>query len=385
MEIAVVGVGHTEFGELWSRSLLDLMAQAQLEALQDAGIEPSQIDEIFVANMSASQLSGQSHLGALAVDHLNISCPAATVEAACASGAFALRAGVNAILSGRSNVVMVLGAEKLMDSSVEHVTTSFMGASNREVEHNKGATFPSLFAMIARLYLKKYGISREQLAQVSIKNHKHGKLNSLAHFQREISLHDFELSPMIAEPLTLLDCSPVSDGAACVILTSVDFAKKLGRPYASIIACEAATDRVNIADRCNFTELLATKIAAEKAFTAANIKKTSIDFIELHDAFSPAEFMALEAMGFFEQGKAACATQDGVTFFDGKLPVNVSGGLKAKGHPVGATGVSQIVELTKQLRGECGKRQLKNPRYGLAHNMGGIGTSVVVTIMAQPK
>lgn len=383
MEIAVIGVGHTEFGELWSHSLLDLMAQAQLQALSDAQLAPEQIEEIIVANMCAPQLLGQAHLGAVAADILGIQCPAFSIEAACASGAFALRAGMRTVLSGQAQVVMITGAEKLMDNSIEQVATSFMSASMRDVEHVKGATFPGLFAMIARLYLEKHKISREQLAQVSIKNHRHGKKNPLAHFQREITMDDFAAAPMIADPLTLLDCSPVSDGAACVILSSVDFAKKLNKPYVTIIACEAAIDKVNIADRVSTMDLLATKIAADKAFTAAKITRNDIDVVEVHDAFSPAELMGLESLGFFKPGQAAAATVEGVTSSTGSLPVNLSGGLKAKGHPVGATGISQIVELTKQLRGDVGERQLKKANYGLAHNMGGIGTSVVVTILAQ--
>ncbi len=383
MEIAVIGVGHTEFGELWSHSLLDLIAQAQLQALSDAQLAPEQIEEVIVANMCASQLLGQGHLGAVATDILGIQSPAFSVEAACASGAFAVRAGMRSILSGQATVVMVTGAEKLMDSSIEQVATGFMSASVCDVEHAKGATFPGLFAMIARAYLAEHRITREQLAQVSIKNHRHGKKNPLAHFQREITLDDFAAAPMIADPLTLLDCSPISDGAACVILSSVDFAKKLGRPYVTIIACEAATDKVNIASRSSIIELAATIKAADKAFAAANINRSDIDVVEVHDAFSPAELMGLESLGFFKPGQAAAATMEGVTSSAGALPVNLSGGLKAKGHPVGATGISQIVELTRQLRGDAGERQLKKAQYGLAHNMGGIGTSVVVTILAQ--
>ncbi|MBM3886651.1 thiolase domain-containing protein [Candidatus Dependentiae bacterium] len=383
MEIAVIGVGHTAFGELWTDSLLDLIVRAQSEALADAGLEPNQIDEIFVANMCAPQLSGQAHLGALAADMLGVSAAGCTIEAACASGSFAVRSAIRSILSGESTVVMVTGAEKLMDSSVELVAESFMSASVRDVEHAKGATFPSLFALVARLYLEKYKITREQLAQVSIKNHAHGAKNPLAHFQREITLEDFTLAPMIADPLTLLDCSPVSDGAASVLLSSVDFAKKLQRPFVRIIACEAAMDCMNIAERENIINLKATTLAAKKAFARAGISHKDINVLEVHDAFSPAELMALEALGFFREGQAAAATVEGITASTGSLPVNVSGGLKAKGHPVGATGIAQIVELTKQLRGDAGIRQLNNPRYALAHNMGGIGTSVVVTILTQ--
>lgn len=383
MEIAIIGVGHTEFGELWGRSLLDLMAQAQLEALADAQISPEQIDEIIVSNMCAPLLLGQTHLGALAADVLNSAAPSSTVEAACASGAFGVRSGIKAILSGMTEVVMVVGVEKLMDTSVEQAATSFMSASVRDVEHAKGATFPGLFALISRMYLEKYKISRQQLAQVSIKNHRHGKKNKLAHFQREITLDDFASAPLIADPLTLLDCSPISDGAACLILSTVDFARKLGRPYVSIIACEAAMDKVNIADRASLVELRATTLAAEKAFAAAKLERKDINFLEVHDAFAPAELMVLESLGFFAPGKAARATVEGITSSTGSLPVNVSGGLKAKGHPVGATGVGQIVEIVKQMRGIAGESQLKKTEYALAHNMGGIGTSVIVTILAQ--
>ncbi len=383
MEIAVIGVGHTEFGELWSKSLLDLMAAAQLEALADAGLEPGRIDEIFVGNMCAPMLLGQAHLGAIAADIMGINVPGTAVEAACASGAFAIRAGIASLLSGQSSIVMVVGVEKLMDTSIEQVATTFMGASIRDIEHDKGGTFPSIFALITRLYMQAHGITREQLAQISIKNHAHGKKNSLAHLQREITLDDFALAPMVADPLTLLDCSPVSDGAAVVILAKPEVAKKLGKPYIAILASEAVTDCVSIAERTSLITLKATQHAGERALNKAGLTRQDIDFIELHDAFSTAELMILEDLGFFKPGHAVGATMEGVTASFGSLPVNVSGGLKSKGHPVGATGVAQVVEIVKQLRGTAGERQLKNIEVGLAQNMGGVGTSVVVTILAQ--
>lgn len=387
-KISVLGVGCTKFAELWDKSLHDLIAQAQFEALDDAGIMPDQIDSIFVGNMLAQQFNGQAHLGAIAAQQLGINVPSARVENACASGSSALACGVQSILSGFANTVMVIGVEKMSDVAISQATTALMGAGDYQAEHFVGATFPGLFAMVTRLYMQKYGLTSQQLSAVSIKNHNNAVLNPLAQFNKKINLDDYLKSPMVSDPLRLLDCAPISDGAAAIIISNYDFAKKhiknsikSNHDHAvNIIASTQATDTLDIASREEITSFKATRIAGEKAFALAGIVQHDISVAEVHDAFSMAEIIALEDLGFFDYGKAGFETEHGTTQITGNLPVNTSGGLKAKGHPVGASGISQVVEIVNQLWGRCGQRQVKNPKFGLTHNMGGIGTTAVVHI-----
>lgn len=384
MKVSVLGVGCTKFAELWDKSLHDLIAQAQFMALDDAGIAPVQIESIFVGNMLAQQFNGQAHLGAIAAQQLGINVPSVRVENACASGSSALVCGVHSILSGASNVVMVIGVEKMSDVAIAQATSALMGAGDYQAEHFVGATFPGLFAMVTRLYMQKYGLTgqnlSQQLASVSIKNHNNAVLNPLAQFNKKMTMDDYFNSPIVADPLRLLDCAPISDGAAAIIISSYDFAKKYGKNRINIIASTQATDTLDLASRCEITSFKATKIAGDKAFKIAGISRSDINVAEVHDAFSMAEIIALEDLGFFEKGRAGFETALGKTQITGELPVNTSGGLKAKGHPVGASGISQVTEIVNQLLGRCGQRQVNNPRYGLTHNIGGIGTTSVVHI-----
>ncbi|HBS48495.1 TPA: thiolase domain-containing protein [Candidatus Dependentiae bacterium] len=383
MKIGVLGIGCTKFGEHWDKSISDLLTISQFQALKDAGISPEQIDSIFVGNMNSAIFSGQVHLGVIAAEMFNLNIPAYSVESACASGGVAIRNGVMAILSGMAEVVMVSGVEKMTDVTSEEVTTALMSAASEELETFGGATFPALNALVAQNYISKYGLTRKQLASVSIKNHKHGSLNPNAHFKREINLDDVLNSPIISDPFTVLDCSPVSDGAATVILCSDSFAKKINKKLVNIVASGMAVDSLSLQNRENLTSMKATRLAADQACKSADLNPKDINVVELHDAFSILEIIALEDLGFFAKGEAGKATEEGKTYFDSNfgLAVNPSGGLKAKGHPVGATGVSQVVEITKQLRGECDKNQVKDARVGLTHNMGGCGASVVVHIL----
>jgi acetyl-CoA C-acetyltransferase len=380
MKIAVLGVGCTKFAELWDKSLNDLIAQAQLSALDDSGICPDQIDAIFVGNMLAQQFNGQAHLGAIAAQQLGINVPSMRVENACASGSTALACGIQAVLSGCANVVMVIGVEKMSDVGIAHAASVLMGAGDFQSEHFVGATFPGLFAMITRVYMQRFGLTSEQLASVSIKNHNNAALNPLAQFNKKITLDDYFKSPIVADPLRLLDCAPISDGAAAIVISSYDFAKKNNKNGINIIASAQATDTLDIASREELTSFKATRIAGQKAFEMAGIKPQNINVAEVHDAFSMAEIIALEDLGFFANGTAGLATMQGLTQINGSLPVNTSGGLKAKGHPVGASGLSQVVEIVNQLRGRCERRQVQNARFGLTHNIGGIGTTAVVHI-----
>lgn len=380
MKIAVLGVGCTKFGELWDQSIGNLIAQAQFQALEDAQIEPKEIDYIVVGNMLAQQFNGQSHLGAIAARQLGLNIPSMRVENACASGSSALVCGVQAVLSGMANVVMVIGVEKMSDVTLSQATTALMGAGDYQTEHFAGATFPGLFAMISRVYMHEHRLMPEQLAAVSIKNHNNASLNPLAQFNKKITLDDYLKSAIVSDPLRLLDCAPISDGAASVIIANYEYSKRLNNHKVNIIASSLATDSLELAGRVEITSFNATKIAGKKAFAMARIRPDEICVAEVHDAFSMSEIMALEDLGFFEPGTAGLKTQEGITQINGILPVNTSGGLKAKGHPVGASGISQVTEIVNQLKGRCDKRQVKNARFGLTHNIGGIGTTAVVHI-----
>jgi len=384
MKIAVIGIGYTKFGELWDKSLLDLLAESQIKALQNAQINPNSIDAIFTGNMCGESLNGQQNLGAAAADILNLTIPSTRIEAACASGGLALHAGISAIQSGMADVVLVNGVEKMTDSNPYDVTSSLMTAASSELEQFVGASFPALFALIARMYMHEFKLSNEALAQVSVKNHSNGTLNPIAHIKKCITIQDVLNSPKVADPLTLLDCSPMSDGAASIVLASETFVKKvqknLKHPPVFITASTIVSDTLALSERESLLECKASRLAAQQAYEMAGIKPQDINLAEVHDAFSISELLALEDLGFCPKGQAADFTSSGKTSLNGSLPINTSGGLKSRGHPVGATGIAQVVEIVSQLRNECQARQIKNAKIGLTHNMGGIGSSVAVHI-----
>jgi acetyl-CoA C-acetyltransferase len=376
-ETAVIGIGMTQFGELWQQSLRDLIVEAALKAIDDAGVD--HIDSMYVGSMTPGLFIGQEHVGALMADYLGSApVPAVRVESACCSSGMALRIGFFEVASGHSDIVLVGGVEKMNDGA--DVTYALATAADQEYEVYNGITFPGLYALIARAHMHTYGTTHEQLAAVSVKNHKNGAMNPYAHFQREITLDQVLKSTMIADPLTILECSPVSDGAACAIIAPLDVAKKLGKPLIKIIGTGAATDTLALHARSDITTLSAVRHSSDAAYKMAGVKPDDIDVAEVHDCFSIAEICIIEELGFVEKGKGGQFTEQGNTAIEGNIPVNTSGGLKSKGHPVGATGIAQVVEITEQLRGNAGKRQIKNARIGLAQNMGGSGASCVVHI-----
>ncbi|MFA6269033.1 MAG: thiolase domain-containing protein [archaeon] len=384
MKVGVLGIGITKFGEIWEQGLRELLLDAQLRALNDAKLEPKQIDALYTGNMCGDSLSGQLHIGAMAAENLNIDKPSVRVEGACASGSLALRQGVHAIESGSADIVMVSGVEKMTDVSTEQVTTALMGAGDEELEGFNGLTFPGLYALLANSYMKEYGLTREVLAEVSVKNHFHGARNPYAQFQSEITVDTVLNSTMVADPLTLFDCSPITDGAASIILASEKTAKKLGSEV-YITGSGLATDSLSLARRKSLLRLDAGFTARERAFTQAGITPKQVNFAEVHDCFSIAEIYAVEALGLAKQGMAAELYTSKQTYFDGKHPVNTSGGLKACGHPVAATGVKQAVEATMQLRGEGGKRQVKGAEVGVTYNVGGSGATACVHVFRKMK
>ncbi len=380
-DVAVIGIGIQRWGELWERSLRDLWVEAALNAINDAGVD--HIDSMYVGCMSPGLFVGQEHIGSLLADYLGVCpIPATRVESACASGGMAVRAGFIEVASGMSDIVLVSGVEKMTDVSGGGATYALATAADGDYEVYQGATFPGLYAMIARDYMRRYNLTREQLAQVAVKNHANGALNPHAQFPFELTLQTVMESTMVADPLRLMDCSPITDGAAAAILCPLDMAAKLcGNPPVKISGVGAATDSIALHDRADFCEFKSTVVAAQKAFAMAQVTPEQIGFAEVHDCFTIAELCVIEALGFFPRGKAGQATAAGETALHGRIPINTSGGLKSKGHPVGATGVAQIHELVTQLRGLAGPRQVTGVMRGLAQNMGGSGGSSVVHIL----
>ena len=375
MRVTIAGTGITKFGELWDKSFTDLAKEATEKALGDSKLNPSQIDAVYCANMLSGNLIGQNHLGAVITSILGVNCPAYTVEAACASGGLAINLACQAIESGIYENVLVIGAEKMTDNTTAKVTSGLMGAASEE-ERRAGLTFPGLYALMAYAHIEKYGTTREQLAKVAVKNHANGLNNPIAQFHNRITVEKVLESTIVAAPLTLFDCSPITDGAAAVVLS-----RSVKNNNVVITASQAATDKIGLSDRKSLTELLAVKIAAQKAYSQAGLKPQDIKVAEVHDCFTIAEIMAYEDLGFCSKGQGGKFIESGYSNLGGKIPVNTSGGLKACGHPVGATGIKQIIEVTRQLQGNAEKRQVKNANIGLTHNVGGSGATAAIHIL----
>ncbi len=380
-DVAIIGIGMTDFGELWNESLRSLYVRAALEAMDDSGVD--HIDAMYVGCMTGGLFNGQEHLGSLMADYLGQApVPATRVESACASGGLALRCGIMDVASGMNDIVLCGGVEKMTDVSGAGATYALATAADQEYEGFHGATFPGLYALMATAHMAKYGTKREDLAQVAVKNHDNGLLNPHAQYRMKVTVEQVINSVKVADPLNILDCSPITDGAAAVILCPLDMAKKLTKkPAVKVAATAHATDSIALHARKDITWIGSTAVAAERAYKMAGVKPSDIDFAEVHDCFTIAEICVLEALGVVEKGQGGKATREGLTARDGKFPVNPSGGLKSKGHPVGATGIAQVHEVVSQLRGEAGKRQLKTARRGLCQNMGGSGGSSVVHIL----
>jgi acetyl-CoA C-acetyltransferase len=380
-DVAVIGVGMIKWGELWEKSLRDILVEAALKAIDDAGVD--RIDSMYVGCMSSGLFVGQEHLGGLMADYLGVApIPATRIESACASGGVAFRQGFMEVASGMNDIVLVGGVEKMTDVSGGGATFALATAADQEYEVYNGVTFPGLYAMMARAHMERYGTTRDQLAQVAVKNHANGSKNPYAQYPMKITLDQVKKSVMVADPLTILDCSPITDGAAAVVICPAEMARKLGKkPVVKVAGSGQATDTIALHQRKDITHLGATEVAARKAYEMAGVGPADIDLVEVHDCFTIAEICAIEALGFVEKGKGGPATEKGETALGGRIPVNTSGGLKSKGHPVGATGVAQIVEITEQLRGASGERQVKGAKRGLAQNMGGTCASTAVHIL----
>jgi len=381
-EVAIVGVGMTPFGELWDLSLRDLIVASSLKAMDDAKVDT--VDSIYVGAMSSGLFNNQEHLASVAADYLGmVGVPATRCESACISGAVALKAAYLDVASGYSDIVLVTGVEKMTDVSGDKAVAGLSTASDDEFESYQGMTFPGLYAMIARAHMEKYGTTRRQLSLVSVKNHNNALKNPYAQFKLKMTPEAVESSVMVADPLHIMDCSPISDGAASVIIAPLDIVKERFKDHriVKVLGLGHATGSIALHTRPDITNLDAVEKAGERAYKYAEVAPSDIQFAEVHDCFTIAEICELEALGFCAKGEGGKMTERGDTMPDGKLPVNVSGGLKAKGHPVGATGVAQIIEVTEQIRGDAGDRQLKDVNIGMAQNLGGSGGSSIVTIL----
>ena len=380
---SIIGYYSTKFGELWEKSLDDLLVEVFNGVLSENKLEKEHIDAVFLGNMLGGIVDSSLLLEAHIAELLDINIPVYRVEAACASGGMAVQMAHEYVLAHRASTVIAVGGEKMTDVSAEYITQALASAAS-PLEQAVGLTFPGVYALLAQIYLKKYHYTEEHLAAISVKNHSHGVLNEKAHFRRYVTVDDVLDSPYIAYPLKVLDSSPISDGAAAVILTNKLPLIKSSKAV-TIKASEVATDTISLAKRDKLDGLLATEIAGKKAFKTSGLTQKDIDIMEVHDCFSIGEILALEDLGFWKKGQGGSQAQEMVTHVDSgsHLIVNTSGGLKAAGHPVGGTGIKQIGEIYLQLTGTAGKRQIKTtPTCGLAHNVGGSGGVAVVTILS---
>lgn len=380
-DVAIVGVSQTKFGELWEKSFRDLVVEAGIDAIRDANMNGEDIDAMYIGNMTGGLFVGQEHIGSLIAEHSGLTpIPATRVEAACASGGLALRQAIMAVASGYYDRVMAAGVEKMTD--VVDATPAIAAAADREWEAQQGVTFPSLYAMMAKRHMYEYGTTREQIAGFAVLGHKNGALNPKAQFQREINVDAVLNSTKVASPLNILDCSPVSDGAAAIIVCPADEAHKYTDTPIYIRASTQASATISLHNRKSLTTIPSTIFAAKKAYDMANLTPKDMDMAEVHDCFSINGLIAIEDLGFFEKGKGGQAIEDGLIERDGDIAVNPSGGLKARGHPLGATGIAQAAEITWQLRQEAGKRQVSDATSGITLNIGGTGGTAAIHILS---
>lgn len=372
----ITGVGRTKFGVL-PQTLPELAYEAMYTAVNDSQINIKDIDAIFVSNFLGGPLNGQLHLNSVIASLLpGINIPIVRIETACASSSVALKQAMYSL--SKFDNVMVVGVEKMTSNTILGTTDAIEMAADRSLDQQYGLIFPANYALIAQQYMQKYNVSHDILEQISLINHKNAKLNPLAHFNyKDVTIEMIKKSPIIATPLNLFDCSPISDGAAAIIISK----KNMSDRSIKILSSEYTTDTISITQRSDLTSFKATKLAARAAYEEAGLKPNDIDILEVHDCFTISELIALEDLGFCGPGKASELVVNGDILKDGKIPVNIDGGLKANGHPIGATGLAQIYEVVKQLRGEAGERQIKDAKYGMTQNIGGIGGTAAITIL----
>ncbi|MBI4454271.1 MAG: thiolase domain-containing protein [Acidobacteria bacterium] len=381
-EVSVIGIGTTPYGLLESQSLKSMAIAACGEAIRDAGIEKRQIQAFYLGNYISGVLMGQETLAPLIAVSLGLNreISSTKVEGACSSASIAFRQGYLLIASGLYDIVLVAGVEKMSTAAKEKITASLSTSIDMETEGQTGLTFPGFWAMIARRHMYEFGTTMEQIGMVAVKNHKNGAKNPRARFRNIITLEDVMTSRLICDPLRLYDCCPTSDGASAAVLCASEKAREFTERPIEIAGSAQATGFPSLSDMGQEVMLPATVIAANQAFEMAGLSRNDIDVVELHDCFSVAEIVDSEDLGFFKKGKGGRAVEQGMTQVDGKLPINPSGGLMCKGHPVGASGLGQIYEVVRQLREEH-ENQVKGAEIGLTHNAGGTGAVCTVHIL----
>lgn len=380
--VAIAGIGKTRFGAFPDRDLRSLGREAICNALDDAGIVASAIEAFYLGNFAGPAFTGQNHLApyiGAAAGFERIPCT--RIEDACASSGSAFFHAWQSVASGAYDLVAAAGVEQMTSQPTPRVTEILAGAGDMSGEGRAGATFPALFAMIARRHMHEFGTTREHLAAVAVKNHANGAKNPYAHMRKVITMEDALAGKPVAEPLTVYDCSLISDGAAAVVLVPLERARQFTSRYVRILAVVQSSDHLALDSKQDITSFPAVKSAGENVYSAAGVGPREIEFAELHDCFTIAEIIASEDLGFVEKGEGGPFAAAGCSAIGGRLPINASGGLKAKGHPVGATGIGQICDVVLQLRGEAGERQIERHRIGLAQNLGGSGATCVVTIL----
>ena len=380
--VAVIGVGKTAFGAFPDQDIRSLAVAAGQACLADAHVSPSKVEAFYLGNFAGPSFVGQNHLAPYIAGAMGITgVPCTRFEAACASSGSAFFHAVSAVGAGLYDLALVTGVEKMTSQSTPKVTEILAGAGDMCGEGRAGATFPALFAMIARRHMYQYGTTREQMAAVAVKNHANGAKNPQAHMRKVITMEQALNGKPIAEPLTVYDCSLISDGAAAVLIAPLERASEYSADPVRVLGIAQTSDQVALDQKADITTFIAVQQAAQKAYKMAGVTAKDIQFAELHDCFTIAEIVAMEDLGFVEKGQGGPYVLEGRTCLKGERPVNTSGGLKSKGHPVGATGVAQICDVALQIRGEAGERQVARHSLGLAQNLGGSGATAVVTIL----
>ncbi len=385
-KVAVVGAGMTKFTGAQSKTAVELFAEAAMDAIMESNIKPKDIQALFLGNALSDFAEGQAHIQVFAADYLGLDhVPANRYENACASSSVAFRDAVMWVASGIYDIVLVGGTETAAKMGTPLATRTFAAASDSRYEYPCGLTFPGVFALLTHLYSKRYNVLldrlKRQMAQVSINSHYYGARNPKAQFRKEITFDDVFNSIMVAQPLQLYDCCPFSDGASAVVLACEEKAKKLTAKPVYVVGLGQASSGTLASQKEYLPRLIARELSAKQAYSMAGLTPEDIDAIELHDCFSIATLIALESLGFFDFGKSGEAVERGETKIGGKIAVNPSGGLKAKGHPIGATGTAQVYEIVKQLRGECGERQVEGARTGMTDTLGGDGGTICNIIL----
>jgi acetyl-CoA C-acetyltransferase len=380
-KVSVIGIGCTPFGKQNGVGIVNLALQACRDALRDTHLSNNRIDAFYLGNFVSETLAHQGSLAPIVAYRLGLRpIPCTKVEGACASSGIAFRHGVLLIASGLCDIVLVAGVEKMTSAETGAVTEALASAGDTESEMRLGLTFPGTFGIVMRRHMHQYGTTREQIAMVSVKNRSNGSTNPKAHFQKPVAMEEILESRLICDPLRLYDCTPISDGAAAAVLCAADLAAEFTDRPVDVIGSGHATGPATLFEMADLTTFEASVAAGQQAYQEAGLAPSDIDVAEVHDCFTVAEIAAIEDLGFVEKGKGGPAVADGLTALDGKLPINPSGGLLSKGHPVGATGLAQIYEIVGQLRGEA-INQVKDAEIGLAHNLGGTGAVSTVHIL----